>query len=60
VETQATKSDLNASVKEAETVGVESTPAIFIDGMKMDGAVPEGEFRLVLDKELKSLGGPGQ
>jgi protein-disulfide isomerase len=59
VETQATKSELNASVKEAETVGVESTPAIFIDGMKMDGAVPEGEFRLVLDKELKSLGGPG-
>jgi protein-disulfide isomerase len=60
VETQATKSDLNASVKEAESVGVESTPAVFIDGMKLDGAIPAEELRLVLDKELKSLGAPGQ
>jgi protein-disulfide isomerase len=49
------KTDLNASVKEAESVGVEATPALFVDGMKMDGAVPEEEFRLVLDKELKSV-----
>ena len=60
VETQATKSELTASVKEAETVGVEATPAVFIDGMKLDGAVPEEELRLVLDKELKSLGTTGR
>jgi protein-disulfide isomerase len=60
VETQATKSDLTASVKEAESVGVEATPAVFIDGMKLDGALPEEELRLVLDKELKSLGTVGQ
>jgi protein-disulfide isomerase len=50
------KTDLNASVKEAEGVGVEATPAVFINGMKMDGAIPEEEFRMVLDKELKSVG----
>ena len=51
------KTDLNASVKEAGTVGVEATPAVFVNGMKMDGAIPEEEFRVVLDKELRSVGG---
>ena len=27
-----------------------------MDGMKMDGAVPEDELRAVLDKELKDAG----
>ncbi len=60
METEATKNDLKASVKEAEGVGVEATPALFINGVKLDGAVPEEELRLVLDKELKSLGTTGQ
>jgi protein-disulfide isomerase len=60
VDNQATKSDLSASEKEAAEVGVEATPVVFIDGMKLDGAVPEEELRLVLDKELKSLGTAGQ
>jgi protein-disulfide isomerase len=50
------KTDLNASVKEAEGVGVEATPAVFVDGMKMEGAVPAEELKLVLDKELKRVG----
>jgi protein-disulfide isomerase len=48
------KVDLDASMKEAEGLGVEATPSIFIDGLKMDGALPETEFKKVLDKELKS------
>jgi protein-disulfide isomerase len=50
------KTDLNASVKEAEGIGVEATPAIFVDGMKMEGAVPAEELERVLDKELKNVG----
>ncbi len=50
------KTDLDASVKEAEGLGVESTPEVIVDGMKMDGAVPEQELRAVLDKELKYAG----
>src|SRR6266702_237864 len=53
---EQTKTDLNASVKEAEAVGVEATPALFINGVKMDGAVPAEELKLVLDKELKLVG----
>jgi protein-disulfide isomerase len=50
------RTDLDASVKEAEGLGVESTPEVIVDGMKMDGAIPEDEFRTILDKELKNVG----
>ena len=50
------KTALKASQAEAESLGVEATPAVFVNGMKMDGAVPEGDFRLVLDKALKEAG----
>jgi protein-disulfide isomerase len=56
IDTQASRSDVSASVKEAESIGVESTPAVIIDGMRLDGALPVEELRLILDKELKSLG----
>jgi protein-disulfide isomerase len=49
------KTDLNASMSEAASVGVEATPVLFLDGMKMDGAVPEDQLRLALDKELKNF-----
>jgi protein-disulfide isomerase len=48
------KNELKASMNEASSVGVESTPVAFLDGMKMDGAVPEEELRLALDKEIKA------
>jgi protein-disulfide isomerase len=50
------KTDLDASIKEGDGLGVQATPALFIDGMKMDGALPEEELRVVLDKELKNHG----
>jgi len=52
------KTDLQASQAEAESLGVEATPAVFVDGMKMDGAVPDDQFRMVLDKALKNAGAP--
>ena len=55
VKAQST-AELDASVKEAEALGVESTPEVIVDGMKIDGAVPEDELRQVLDKELKNVG----
>jgi len=53
---EQSKTNLSASVKEAESVGVESTPVLFINGMKLDGAIPATELKLILDKELKSVG----
>ena len=47
---------LQASVKEAEGLGVEGTPALFINGVKLDGAVPEQELRATLDQALRDAG----
>lgn len=44
------------SMHEAETVGVEATPTLFINGQKLDGAVPPDEVRLALDQALKDAG----
>ena len=47
---------LQASVKEATALGVEGTPALFINGTKLDGAVPASELRATLDQALKDAG----
>jgi protein-disulfide isomerase len=43
---------VRASMKEAEGLGVNGTPALFINGQKIDGAVPIGEVRAALDAAL--------
>ena len=47
---------VRASMHEGETVGVDATPAMFINGQKLDGAVPADEVRLALDQALKDAG----
>jgi protein-disulfide isomerase len=47
---------VRASMREAETVGVDATPTMFINGQKLDGAVPADEVRLALDQALKDAG----
>ncbi|MDT8070071.1 MAG: thioredoxin domain-containing protein [Terriglobia bacterium] len=47
---------LQASVKEATALGVEGTPALFINGIKLDGAVPVTELRATLDQALRDAG----
>lgn len=47
---------LQASVKEAEGLGVEGTPALFINGVKLDGAVPVSDLRSALDQALRDAG----
>jgi protein-disulfide isomerase len=47
---------VRASMKEAEGLGVNGTPALFINGQKIDGAVPIGELRAALDAALKDAG----
>lgn len=49
---------VRASMKEAEDLGVNGTPALFINGQKIDGAVPAGEVRAALDAALKDAGEP--
>ena len=52
---QPTK-NLDASVAEAEKLGLNATPAVFVNGLKLEGAVPEAEFEAVLDQALKDVG----
>ncbi|MFY9662309.1 MAG: thioredoxin domain-containing protein [Terriglobales bacterium] len=47
---------VRASMREGETVGVEATPVIFVNGQKLDGAVPAEDVRLALDQALKDAG----
>jgi protein-disulfide isomerase len=49
---------VKASMKEAEGLGVNGTPALFINGRKIDGAVPSSEVRAALDAALTDAGQP--
>jgi protein-disulfide isomerase len=47
---------VRTSMREAETVGVDATPTMFVNGQKLDGAVPPDEVRLALDRALQDAG----
>ena len=49
---------VRASMKEADDLGVNGTPALFINGQKLDGAVPINEVRAALDAALRDAGEP--
>jgi protein-disulfide isomerase len=49
---------VRASMKEADDLGVNATPTLFINGQKIDGAVPMNEIRAALDRALKDAGQP--
>src|SRR5579864_4141361 len=51
-------SAVKASMKEADDLGVNGTPALFINGRKLDGAVPINEVRAALDDALRDAGEP--
>jgi protein-disulfide isomerase len=47
---------VKASLREGEALGVEATPTLFVNGEKVDGALPIGELRAVLDRALVRAG----
>lgn len=47
---------VRASMQEGEKVGVDATPTMFVNGQKLDGAVPPDEVRLALDQALMDAG----
>jgi protein-disulfide isomerase len=56
---KAQKEDaVRASMKEGDGLGVSATPTMFINGQKIDGAVPLPELRAALDRALKEAGVP--
>jgi protein-disulfide isomerase len=49
---------VKASMKEGDEIGVSATPTMFINGEKIDGAVPPSEIRAALDRALRDAGQP--
>jgi protein-disulfide isomerase len=47
---------VRASMREGDELGVSATPTLFINGEKIDGAVPPDQLRDVLDRALKQAG----
>lgn len=49
---------VKASMKEGDELGITGTPAVFVNGRKIDGVVPMSEIRAALDSALKDAGQP--
>ena len=49
---------VRASMKEADGIGVSATPTLFVNGQKIDGAVPLTQVRAALDTALRDAGQP--
>lgn len=47
---------VRASMKEADALGVEGTPFLFIDGEHINGALPTEQVWLVIDRALRAAG----
>ena len=47
---------VRASMHEGDSLGVEATPTMFINGQKLDGALPADQVRAALDQALKDAG----
>ena len=50
------KDAVEADVKEATALGVNSTPTFFINGRKVSGALTPNDFKQAIDKELAAKG----
>ena len=56
---KAQKDDaVKASIKEGDQLGLVATPTMFVNGQKLDGAVPISELRETLDRALQQAGVP--
>jgi len=47
---------VRASMKEGDALGITGTPALFVNGERIDGAVPEDQVWAVIDRALEAAG----
>jgi protein-disulfide isomerase len=47
---------LKSSMSEADAMGVQATPTMFINGQKLEGAVDADDVKMVLNEQLKAAG----
>jgi protein-disulfide isomerase len=47
---------IRASMKEGEALGVEGTPAVYVEGERIAGALPQDQVWMVIDRALRAAG----
>jgi len=50
------ETQVRASTQEAQSLRIDGAPAVFVDGERIDGAVPEEQLWLVIDRALRAAG----
>jgi len=50
------ETEVKQSLHEAEGLKIESAPAVFVDGERFDGAIPEEQLWMVIDRALRAAG----
>lgn len=50
------ETQVRASAKEAEALGVDGTPALFVNGERISGALPPEQIWMVIDRALRAAG----
>jgi protein-disulfide isomerase len=50
------QTQIRASMQLAESLGIEGTPVVFVNGEKLSGAVPTDQLWTVIDRALRSAG----
>jgi protein-disulfide isomerase len=50
------ESQVRASAQEAESLRIDGTPALFVNGERIDGLVPDDHLWMVIDRALRAAG----
>lgn len=50
------ETQVRASMKEGDKLGLDSTPSLFVDGERIVGAIPEDQVWIVIDRALRAAG----
>jgi protein-disulfide isomerase len=50
------ETEINSSLKEASALGLEGAPALFVNGERVNGAVPEEQVWMAIDRALRAEG----
>jgi protein-disulfide isomerase len=48
--------EINNSLKEASVLGLDGAPALFVNGERINGAVPEEQVWIAIDRALRAAG----
>ena len=47
---------MRASMKQGDSLGVNGTPTLFINGERISGVLPEAELSVAIDRALREAG----